>query len=95
MRLKGGKLLLDLTSLGDIPTNGTISYLLSDEEKKCIIEKGLSLKISLDNHIVVFEPLLHGFSIDGQINFYPLTTNANDSVAIYIDADNYLTLEQL
>ena len=33
MRLKGGKLLLDLTSLGDIPTDETtISYLLSNEE---------------------------------------------------------------
>ena len=96
MRLKGGKLLLDLSSLGDMPTDQQLLvYLLSYEEKKCIIEKGLTLKISLDNHIIVFEPLLQGFDGDGVINFYPLTTSEGDSVAIYIDADNYLTLEQL
>ena len=40
MRLKGGKLLLDLSSLGDMPTDQQLLvYLLSYEEKKCIISR--------------------------------------------------------
>lgn len=47
MRLKGGKLLLDLTPLGDSATE--ISYSLSDSELKIGLEKGIEMYCIFEN----------------------------------------------
>ena len=53
-RLKGGKLFLDLTNYE--LDNGNIRYELTDEQTKCIVEKGLIVKLKLHGHSFVFEP---------------------------------------
>ena len=50
MRLKGGKLLLDLTKYN---ISEDISYQCSDEELKAILDKGLSVKIFSEINCVI------------------------------------------
>lgn len=66
-RLKGGKLLLDL-SYTDVFAGGGVSPLtLSDEEIDCILTKGLAIKSQYSGVIVVLDILFDNFVFEDDV----------------------------
>lgn len=70
MRLKGGKVLIDLTSLGDVQSDADIEYQLDEETRKSIIEKGLIIKISYKGLNFVVEPVIEKIDVTNDIITY-------------------------
>ena len=69
-RLNGGKLLLDLTYLGEI-TNEDRYIDLTSEQIKCILSKGLQIKMIFAGLELVYEPIPSYIQNDG-ITYLPL-----------------------
>jgi len=61
MRLKGGKVLLDLTGYGDINSND-IQHQLLPEESKSIQEKGVTIKVLFKGLIIVTDLIVTNVS---------------------------------
>ena len=95
MRLKGGKVLLDLTSYGDLNDGNYVHHLLTDEEVKSIKDKGLLIKILLGGNKICFEPLLKK-AVDTYILFYELSSGSDEviTITLYLTT-NYLDIETL
>ena len=56
MRLKGGKVLLDLTSY-DITQDAY--YTLTKEEFKAVLEKGVSVLLNINNEKILITPVIN------------------------------------
>ena len=92
MRLKGGKVLLDLTSHGVIDT--TFQHSLSDEEIKAILDKGVSVKIQVVNGIFAIIDLLPNTLLSTSIIYYGITNYNSDDIVITLNIeDKYLQFE--
>lgn len=64
MRLKGGKVLLDLTSSGDVYEGaGITDVTLSNEELKAILEKGLIYKILYKGIVLCNEFVIDDYQV--------------------------------
>ena len=77
MRLKGGKVLLDLTGYGSLDDVEIIDVSLTAEEVKSIMEKGVSVKVKSGTSNVSFlVDLLPKYLQSDFIYYYPIY-NAN------------------
>ena len=68
MRLKGGKVLLDLTGY-DITDD--INITLNDEVIKAIVEKGICCLLKIDSHLIAYEPHIKIIN-NTVINYYDI-----------------------
>ena len=93
MRLKGGKVLLDTTSIGTIDAGFEI--VLSDVEFKAILDKGISLLVK-DSNIpqpFVIDLIISGGSESG-ITYQTYVNNDGDGAVISLGFENQtLTIE--
>ena len=88
MRLKGGKVLLDLTSSGDLSVFDLNDYQLSEEVFKAILEKGLIIQIIFNTIKIDFEPIIRNVNIGSHlISFYSLYKDSTE-YGISINTEN-------
>ena len=86
MRLKGGKLLLDLSMF---TLNDTFTFDLSTEQVNCILSKGLSILIqeSITEQNVCID--LIPISVrDGLIDYQKISNDEGDTIIIELDYTN-------
>ena len=90
MRLKGGKVLIDLSSLGDI-YDSPVSLVLTNEEIKAIFEKGAIYSYNYKGNILTNVFVYNNIETsDGHITILntKLQTDGVDAYIIYLDLFN-------
>ena len=91
-RLKGGKLLLDLTSYGDI-VNTDINHPLTNEQIQTILSKSVVLQIIVSGIVLVFEPLIKEISSTA-ITYYGLNSGEKSwGVALNLEDKEFVINE--
>ena len=83
MRLKGGKVLIDLSNV-DISTKPKLSFSL--EEVNAILEKGLSLKVKIEDYIFTRDVIFNDYEV-GFLNCKDFLNDTENEIIYYISLE--------